>query len=167
MGSSRLGAGRSRLPVEREARVLALLRATAVPAPEVLSADPAGVACGVPALLMTRLAGQPPHPAASDLEDFCRQLAQTLATIHDHGDLAEGRLEPYRLYYDREHFSPAAWLLPAKVWIEATAAVRVAPPASWMTLIHRDYHPENTLWSDGVLTERGGLDPGLVGPGGT
>ncbi len=137
---------------EREARVLELLRASAVPAPEVLAADLLGASCGVPALLLSRLVGRPPHPAVAELEGFCRQLADTLAAIHDLGGIAEGRLEPYRLYYDREHASPVAWLPATRVWIEATEAVRETPPPTPMTLIHRDYHPDNTLWFEGLLT---------------
>jgi aminoglycoside phosphotransferase (APT) family kinase protein len=40
----------------------------------------------------------------------------------------------------------------APVWGRAVAAVRQTPPPAAMTLIHRDYHPENTLWSRGRLT---------------
>lgn len=45
--------------VERELRVLDLLRASEVPAPVVVAADPTGAQCGVPALLITRLPGDP------------------------------------------------------------------------------------------------------------
>jgi aminoglycoside phosphotransferase (APT) family kinase protein len=138
--------------VERETRVLALLRSTPIPAPEVVAADPAGVHCGVPAILLTRLAGHPPRAADRDAESFCRQLAETLAQIHDVDGEAESQLEPYRLYFDRAHATPAGWMPATPVWIQATTAVRASPPSSTMTLIHRDYHPENTLWSRGRLT---------------
>jgi aminoglycoside phosphotransferase (APT) family kinase protein len=138
--------------VEREARVLALLAATPVPAPEVVAADPAGTHCGVPALLLTRLPGHPPRPADTTSPRFCRQLAETLATIHDAGRHAEAHLDPYRLYYDRAQAAPVRWMTGTPVWAQATAAVRHTPPPADMTLIHRDYHPENTLWSRGRLT---------------
>ncbi len=40
----------------------------------------------------------------------------------------------------------------SRTWARAVAAVREAPPPAVPTLIHRDYHPENTLWSRGRLT---------------
>ena len=38
------------------------------------------------------------------------------------------------------------------VWQQAAEAVRAVPPAASQTMIHRDFHPENTLWSRGRLT---------------
>jgi aminoglycoside phosphotransferase (APT) family kinase protein len=41
------------------------------------------------------------------------------------------------------------------VWAQALTVVREPPPSApygpSMTLIHRDYHPQNTLWSRGRL----------------
>lgn len=86
--------------VEREVRVLELLRSTQVPAPTVVAADPAGVYCDVPAILLTRLPGHPPRPA--DIGDgFCQQLAEALARIHEVDRIAERQLDAYRLYYQR------------------------------------------------------------------
>ena len=45
---------------QREATILELLGPSAVPAPEVVAADPEGTACDVPALLLTRLPGRSP-----------------------------------------------------------------------------------------------------------
>lgn len=138
--------------VGREVRVLNLLAATQVPVPEVVAAEPDGSRCDVPAILATRLPGHPPRPADAEAEGFCRQLAQTLALIHAAGDGALPSLLPYRLYYDRAGAEPARWMCGSPVWARAIAAVREAPPPTVPTLIHRDYHPENTLWSRGRLT---------------
>jgi aminoglycoside phosphotransferase (APT) family kinase protein len=137
--------------VEREARVLGLLAATTVPAPEVIAADPAGARCDVPAIILNHLPGHPPRPADAVAPGFCAQLAETLATIHEAGGTAGARLDPCRLYYDRAQAAPARWMSSA-VWDQATAAVRQPAPPAAMTLIHRDYHPENTLWLRGRLT---------------
>lgn len=137
--------------VERETRVLELLRSTQVLAPAVAD-DPEGAHCDVPAILLTRLAGHPPRRADTDADGFCRQLAETLARIHDVNGTAEAQLDAYRLYYDRPRATPARWMPATPVWRQATAAVREAPPPTTMTLIHRDYHPENTLWSRRRLT---------------
>ena len=138
--------------VDREISVLGLLAATLVPAPVVVAADPAGSRCDVPAILLTRLPGHPPRPADAGVEGFWRQLAETLALIHDIGDRARPPAVPYRLYYDRARAEPAQWMGGSRTWARAVAAVREAPPPAVPTLIHRDYHPENTLWSRGRLT---------------
>ncbi len=138
--------------VERETWVLELLHSTQVPAPAVVAADPSGVRCDVPAMLLTRLAGDPPHPADIAGDGFCRQLAETLAGIHAVDGAAEAQLHAYRLNYDRLRATPALWMPATPVWRQATAVVREPPPATAMTLIHRAYHPENTLWSRRRLT---------------
>lgn len=135
----------------REIRALELLRASPVPAPEVIAADPAGECCDAPALLLTRLDGHPPNAAANEPQAFCRELAETLARIHEQGgDVPQ--LPAYRLYFDRERAAPARWMPASALWRRATAAVRASPPTGGATLIHRDYHPENTLWSGQRLT---------------
>ncbi len=138
--------------VEREVRVLHLLRSTPVPAPEVVAADPDGERCGVPAILLTRLPGHAPVAADIADDDSCRQLAEVLAQIHDIGDRAEGGLAPYRLYFDRVHATAPPWMQATPVWARAIAAVQAPPPPTAMTMIHRDYHPDNTLWSRRRLT---------------
>jgi aminoglycoside phosphotransferase (APT) family kinase protein len=142
--------------VEREVAVLELLGSTPVPAPVVVAADPAGAQCDVPAILLTRLPGHPPRPAEVSGARFCSDLAEALAQIHAVDATRARRLEPYRLYYDRTHAAPAAWMPATPVWAQAIAAVREPPPTTTsgtsITLIHRDYHPQNTLWSRQRLT---------------
>jgi aminoglycoside phosphotransferase (APT) family kinase protein len=137
--------------VDREVRVLGVLAATTVPAPLVVAADPTGSRCDVPAILLTRLPGHPPRPAEAGAPGFCRQLAEALALIHDVGDRARPAGVPYRLYYDRARAEPAPSMSGSRTWARAVAAVREGPPPAGATLIHRDYHPENTLWSRGRL----------------
>jgi aminoglycoside phosphotransferase (APT) family kinase protein len=110
-----------------------------------------GARCDVPAIILARLSGHPPGPPDMTANGFCVQLAQTLAEIHAAGRAASAQLQPYRLYYDRAHAIPARWMT-GPVWESAIAAVREAAPPAIMTLIHRDYHPENTLWSRRRLT---------------
>jgi len=138
--------------VEREVRVLGLLAGTPVPAPRVVAADPDGARCDVPALLLSRLAGHPPGPPDVARGGFCPQLADALAVIHAVAVDEGAPLVPYRLYYDRDRARPAPWMAGSPVWTRATAAVRTPPPPTAMGLIHRDYHPENTLWSAGRLS---------------
>jgi len=133
--------------VEREGRVPALLCSTPVPAPAVVAADPAGALCDVPALLLTRLPGYPPRPSDIDTDESSLQLAETLARIHDVAPSLDAHLADYRLYYDRSHATLARWMPATSIWRQAVSAVRQHPPETTMTFIHRDYYPENTLWS--------------------
>ena len=138
--------------VQREVRVLELLQSTAIPVPAVIAADPAGEHCDVPALLMTRLAGHPPTHVDFASDGFCRQLGETLAAIHDVAVGVQSRPDPYRLYYHRPDAALARWIPATPTWKRAISTVRQPPPSNEMTLIHRDYHPENTLWSRRRLT---------------
>jgi aminoglycoside phosphotransferase (APT) family kinase protein len=138
--------------VAREVRVLELLRSSVIPVPAVIAADLTGGCCDVPAVLLTRLPGHSPGPADRAGDGFCRQLAETLAAIHDFGDSARSGLDPYRLYYDRANAELPDWIPPTATWKRAISIVRQPPPATAMILIHRDYHPENTLWSRRRLT---------------
>jgi aminoglycoside phosphotransferase (APT) family kinase protein len=137
--------------VDREVRVLTMLASTPVPAPMIVAADPTGACCDVPAILLTRLAGRPPRLADADLAGCCRQLAQTLVQIHDVNGAVAARLDRLRLSYDRAHAALVRWIPITPVWTRAIAAVRQRPPAGTVALLHRDYHPENTLWSRGRL----------------
>ncbi|MGH2971857.1 MAG: phosphotransferase [Gaiellaceae bacterium] len=137
--------------VERELRILSLLEQTPIPAPRVVAADPAGIGCDVPALLLTRLPGHPPGPDDRGRDDFTSQLADTLAQIHAI-PVPAPPLPALRLYYDRPHATLPDWLPRTQVWTRAVAAVREPPPPADAGLLHRDYHPENTLWSGGRLS---------------
>ena len=132
--------------------MLELLHRSSVPAPVVIATDPTGVCCDVPAMLLTRLAGNPPGPGDRSGDAFCRELAETLVEIHDLDPPAVARLEPYHLYYDRAHATPSPWMPDTSVWRQAALAVRRPPPPGASRFIHRDYHPENTLWLGGHLT---------------
>ncbi|MGH2873573.1 MAG: phosphotransferase family protein [Solirubrobacteraceae bacterium] len=136
----------------REVRVLALLQSTVIPVPSVIASDPDGERCDVPAMLLTRLPGHPPTTADCASDGFCHQLAETLAAIHDLDLGAESPLA-YRLYYERGDATLPGWIPVTPIWRRAIATVRQPPPPQTvMTLIHRDYHPENTLWSRRLLT---------------
>jgi aminoglycoside phosphotransferase (APT) family kinase protein len=83
---------------QREATILELLAPSAVPAPEVVAADPNGTACDVPALLLTRLPGRPPAPTLADQRGFLTQLAEELAAIHAVNGQAQELVPAYRTY---------------------------------------------------------------------
>jgi aminoglycoside phosphotransferase (APT) family kinase protein len=135
----------------REAGVLELLAGSAVPAPRVIAADTEAAVCDVPALLLTRLPGHPPALPA-DMDSFLAQLAEALVPIHAVDDDARERIPAYRNYYDPRRLEPPPWTKRHDLWERAIELASADPPAGPRCLIHRDYHPENTLWARGRLT---------------
>jgi len=65
--------------VERETRVLELLRSTQVPAPAMVAADPESARCDVPAMLLTRLAG---HPRGVTLDQLAQEVGAPKPSVH-------------------------------------------------------------------------------------
>jgi len=137
------------LTAAREAAVLELLAATPVPAPRLVAADPDGATCDVPALLLTRLPGRPPDPAA-DPRRLVGGLAAVLPAIHA-VDAGAAALPAFHRFYDPASLAPPAWSGRPGLWAKAIQTAAGPPPPGEPCLIHRDYHPGNTLWSRGKL----------------
>jgi aminoglycoside phosphotransferase (APT) family kinase protein len=147
------GAGWERTDAEfdarREAAVLELLADTPVPAPRLLAADPDGECCGVPALLVSLLPGRPP---GDDLDPMV--VVDGMARLADaiHAVDAAGRVPPYRRYVAPERLARPAWSRRPELWQRAVEVARGAAPPLPDCLIHRDFHPGNTLWEGERLT---------------
>ena len=129
-----------------EAAALAAVARSPVPTPALVASDPDGARVGVPAILMTMLEGQidwdPPA-----LDEFLRRLATALELIHRIPAPANASLPaygPYAPQIDR----PPAWATKPEVWLRAIELVQGPVPSAERSLIHRDYHPGNVLWSD-------------------
>lgn len=139
------------LTVEREVTILALLAGTAVPTPGVVAADAEAAVCDVPALLITRLPGAPQRDPR-DMRSFLEQLAAVLPAIHAVAGTARNLVPPYRTYVELAGKAPPPWLNESRIWERAFEVASGPSPATGECLIHRDYHPGNTLWSRGRLT---------------
>ena len=136
---------------EREERVLGLLSDTRVPTPAVVAADPEAASCDVPTLLLTRLPGRTPR-LPSDMDAFLARLAEALTEIHEVDGRARELIPAYRSYYGLRSASPPGWSRRPRLWEHAIDVASQLPPEGRRCFIHRDYHPENTLWSRGRLT---------------
>jgi aminoglycoside phosphotransferase (APT) family kinase protein len=135
---------------EREIAALSLLAACETPTPTLVAADPSGTFCDVPALLITRLLGHPPRPAPDDLPEYLIQFAAALLTIHATAGAASMPVyEPYTRPQDR--LTPRGAKRPG-LWEHAIDAANRPAPDEPPHFIHRDYHPDNTLWAGGRLT---------------
>jgi RimJ/RimL family protein N-acetyltransferase/aminoglycoside phosphotransferase (APT) family kinase protein len=117
-----------------------------LPVPEVVAADLRGheVGDGVPVLLMTFLAGK--ALAVPDLD----RLAQVAAAIHDVDPCGLGH--DYFPWYEGTATGPPPGSRWAALWEAAVELWREALPAYRPTLIHRDFHPGNVLWSRGRVS---------------
>lgn len=119
-----------------------------IPAPRLIASDPDGSQLGVPATLMTALSGSlvwdPPERTS-----WLRALAELVVRIHAlpaSAELADwAPYEPYARTPPPWSEHPSAWLTAYELW-DGPA------PASERVLLHRDFHPGNVLWTDGVIT---------------
>jgi aminoglycoside phosphotransferase (APT) family kinase protein len=136
---------------EREAAMLDMLSGTPVPAPQLIAADTEGVECDVPTLLLERLDGGPPG-LPGDMSGFLAQLVEALTTIHTVDGGARDTIGGFRTFYDLGSLDPPAWSERPALWERALHTARAEPPPEPRCFIHRDYHPENTLWWRGRLT---------------
>jgi aminoglycoside phosphotransferase (APT) family kinase protein len=135
----------------REVTALELLASSPVPVPRVVAADLKGTVCDVPTLLLTRLPGRAPGIPA-DMDGFQGQLAEALRAIHAVDGRASEQIPAYRSYHDPASATPPGWSRRSRLWELAIELIQAQPPEGRRCFIHRDYHPENTLWSRGRLT---------------
>lgn len=147
-----------------EAAVLELVSPASVPTPRLINCDLTGTNCDVPAILTDRLPGRPPGLVQAS-ESFLRQLAEASAAIHSVPIDDQARLPSYTRYHpDLAEGGPPTWSSQRATWEGAAhIAARAAPPGS-SSLIHRDYHPGNTLWLGGKLTGVVDWTQGCWGP---
>ena len=83
------------------------------------------------------------------MDAFLAQLAEALPAIH----ATDGTGIPaYRRYHDPRSATPPSWSSRPDLWEHAFEVASGPPPEAPRCLIHRDYHPENTLWSRGRLS---------------
>jgi aminoglycoside phosphotransferase (APT) family kinase protein len=148
----------------REITVLSLVSEIPVATPEVVAADADGEECDVPALLLTRLPGQSPMNPG-DLPSFLAQLARVLPEVHAVEGRAPNLLPAYQTFYEVEQLTPPPWAADRRVWERALEMAASPPPNGPKSLIHRDYHPGNTLWSRGTLVGVVDWSYGSWGPG--
>ncbi|RFU43171.1 aminoglycoside phosphotransferase family protein [Actinomadura logoneensis] len=135
---------------EREIAALTLLAACEIPTPALVAADPAGAHCDAPALLLTRLPGHPPRPVPDDLPEVLIQLAAALLPVHALRGAAS--MPPYIPRNRLDLRQPPKHATRPELWERACEIASGPAPDAPSRFVHRDYHPDNTLWSRGRLT---------------
>jgi aminoglycoside phosphotransferase (APT) family kinase protein len=123
------------------------LGSSPVPAPRTLGLDAEGVATGVSAHLMSRVAGEPTTTVgAGEL----KAMSEMLATIHD-----VRPPEPFRTF--QSWAWEGKWVVPAWTehpgsWQRAFDLLATDAPSYEPTFLHRDYSHRNLLWEDGRIS---------------
>lgn len=117
--------------------------------PEIIAFDDTGSECGVPAVLMSKLAGtvvlQP-----ENMDEWLRGLAESLAQIHKVE--AADFLWTYFTYNDITALEIPSWSSVPGLWEKGISIVKRQPPRVKECFIHRDYHPTNVLWDQNKVS---------------
>lgn len=134
---------------EHEASVLALLKDSNVPAPELVAVDAAAEVCDAPAVLMTRLFGRV-ELVPRDMDSWLTRLANVLPAIHAAD--APTSVRPYGAFNNVRELTPPGWSHNQVAWAKALDIANGAAPTEPTVFIHRDYHPTNVLWQRGNVS---------------
>ncbi|MEV4415857.1 phosphotransferase [Catellatospora sp. NPDC049609] len=141
---------------DNEAAALSALSGTGLPVPEVVALDAAGGQAECPALLMTWLPGRmlpsATHRDGSVPPPTAAMLARLVEAAHAIHAVDGAGVAPFEPYVVLGQARPPAASTRPQLWERAIAAGPATPPPARATLLHRDYHPGNTLWRDGTLT---------------
>jgi len=147
----------------REATSVQHAKRAGLPAPELIATDKDGSHCGVPATLVTMLAGDVVLQPAN-WNEWIDGLARAAAQIH-RVDAAGFRWK-YRRYNDGDSLSVPAWSQQPEAWKRAIVVVQHPGPSYRECFVHRDYHPSNVLWSNGRVSGVVDWVNGCRGPAG-
>lgn len=129
----------------REAQSLQHAVRAGLSAPGLIAVDATGERCGVPATLVTKIAGDVVL-SPTDRDRWLSGLASTAAHIH-RVDAAGFRWK-YRRYNELDTLSVPAWSEQPQAWQKAIAVVSGPAPRYRECFVHRDYHPSNVLWEN-------------------
>jgi aminoglycoside phosphotransferase (APT) family kinase protein len=146
-----------------EAAVLEALDDLRYPAPRLVAWTPDDDPFGAPAVLMSRIEGSV-ELHSSDRRAWVEALAQILWALHQ---LAPPALSwRFRSWTDPSALQVPPWTRHAALWQRAIHRLHVGVPAARPVLLHRDFHPANVLWRDGVVTGVVDWVNGCIGPAG-
>ncbi|MFF3276236.1 phosphotransferase family protein [Streptomyces chrestomyceticus] len=128
--------------LNRESGALTQLTDTAVPAPELVAADPTAAGCDHPSLLMTHLAGRTVLDDEG-VETRVPQLARQLVAIHALRPAARPREYVAMTTADTVVIPKGA---DTTAWAAAIDLIRNPPPSYEGRFLHRDFQPGNVLF---------------------
>lgn len=134
---------------EHEAAALNAASGARIKTPKLIAYEPDASVVGVGLLLMEHLVGEVwLHP--DDMDDWLRQVAETLAAIHT--IKAPNFAWQHFRYTAIETLKLPSWSQFPERWQVIIDILHSPEPVSPQVFIHRDYHMTNFLWQDGKLS---------------
>jgi Ser/Thr protein kinase RdoA (MazF antagonist) len=137
-----------------EAAALQEAEAAGLQAPRLVAYSPDDAGFGAPVVLMSFLNGSIELRPA-DFAAWLHGLAVELAAIHRH--TAPAFAWRFRSWVNRPALQTPPWTTRPRVWERAIALVLGGEPAFDPVFIHRDYHPTNVLWREGLASRVTGV----------
>lgn len=139
---------------ENEATVLNRLARLepSIPAPRVVGVTDGKGTGGMPAILLTRLAGRPRSHDVPPPNAAIDRLAELLVRIHAVDASISEVARAFQPFYALDRLRAPANSRRPDLWVGAIEAVQTEPATQGATFLHRDYHPGNALWSGRRLT---------------
>ncbi|MFH8383853.1 phosphotransferase family protein [Kitasatospora sp. NPDC018058] len=131
----------------REAAVLRLLQAGAVPAARLRAVDAQGAHCEYPSLVMSHLPGEVRVREDGDVERRIALLAAQLAAVHAVQASGANRPRPWQAWTSPERVQPPTHTDRAGLWDRAVNVIDREAPAHRPRFLHRDFHPGNVLFT--------------------
>ena len=132
-----------------EASALEIIELVDIPTPRLVAVDTTGEQAGVPAIVMTRLPGSV-HLPDDPSDRWISLLAEPLTSIH------EAQITQFAWSYDpwidESSLRRPGWSTDPGLWERAFSTYLGGMPDESMCFLHRDYHPVNTLWDNGVVS---------------
>jgi aminoglycoside phosphotransferase (APT) family kinase protein len=132
-----------------EAAALDEAQTAGLPAPRLVAYAADDVGFGAPVVLMSFITGAVELRPA-DFPGWLRALAAQLAAIHRCP--AEGFPWRFRSWVNRVTLVTPAWSATPRAWERAIEFWLRGTPDERTVFIHRDYHPTNVLWREGVVS---------------
>jgi Ser/Thr protein kinase RdoA (MazF antagonist) len=148
--------------VTRDAAAMRAATEVGLTVPRLIDADPDGDRLGWPALLMTRLPGEPLAFGGDDPNGWTDGLADELIDIGN-AALPSSPLAPYQSWLPERVETPD-WSNKPSLWAAVAKALAAEISASTPRLVHRDFHPLNVLWAGGQATGSVDWVNGCLGP---
>jgi aminoglycoside phosphotransferase (APT) family kinase protein len=141
---------------EREARALQFVAGldlgAGVATPQLLALDATGTLAGVPALVLSRIAGRVEW-FPQDVDRWLQRLAGLLPAIHAAPLPPPGVIRPFGPYRQAS-YQPPPWARRPRLWTRAVQWFHRPTPdhAGPAVFTHRDFHPGNLLWRRGRVS---------------
>ncbi|MCJ8010076.1 aminoglycoside phosphotransferase family protein [Lederbergia wuyishanensis] len=129
--------------VINEAENLRFTKLKKLPTPEIIAIEETGNLFGSYASIMTKLEGKVVLEP-DDMKSWLSGLAQALVQIHR---IKADFSRSYYTYQDPYTFEIPAWSGLKEEWKKVHTIIKGERPEFQECFIHRDYHPNNVLWS--------------------